>query len=57
MRWTSAPAPANFLRYDWDGGEISASAGVTSGDFRGLASGSMPDDFSPYATINVLFQF
>jgi hypothetical protein len=46
-----------FLRYEWDGGEISASAGITSGDVGGLAGGSMPDDFSPYATVNVLFQF
>ena len=31
--------------------------GITSGDVGGLAGGSMPDDFSPYATVNVLFQF
>jgi hypothetical protein len=46
-----------FLRYEWDGGEISASAGVTSGDVGRLAIGSAPDDLSAYATINVLFQF
>ena len=46
-----------FLRYEWEGGEISASAGVTSGDVGGLAVGSASDDLSAYGTINVIFQF
>lgn len=46
-----------FLRYEWQGGEISASAGVASGDIGTLVGGSAPDDLSPYATINFLFQF
>ena len=46
-----------FLRYEWEGGESSASAGVTSGDVGGLAVGSASDDLSAYGTINVIFKF
>lgn len=37
-----------FVRYEWDGGEISASAGV---------SGDIADPSTPYATINWITQF
>lgn len=42
-----------FLRYEWSGGEISASAGV-AGDIGSL---SLSEDVAPYATINWLTQF
>lgn len=42
-----------FLRYEWAGGEISASAGL-SGDIGSL---ELTDELSPYATINWLTQF
>jgi hypothetical protein len=41
-----------FLRYEWDGGEISAAGGL-SGDFSGVASG----EADPYATVNWITQF
>ncbi len=42
-----------FLRYEWDGGEISASAGVSGGMFKNGGS-SEP---RPYGTINWIKQF
>lgn len=41
-----------FVRYDWRGGEISASAGVA-----GSMTGGIADEIAPYATINLLTQF
>jgi hypothetical protein len=41
-----------FVRYDWDGGEISASGGL-AGNFSGLRSG----DTDPYMTVNWITQF
>lgn len=42
-----------FLRYDWDGGELSLSGGVSGGSFASSGSAS-PE---PYATLNWLTQF
>ncbi len=42
-----------FGRYEWDGGELSVSAGVSGGAFRG----SRDSDLDPYMTINWLKQF
>jgi hypothetical protein len=41
-----------FLRVDWTGGEVSASAGI-SGDYSGLSNG----ETDPYATVNWITQF
>ena len=45
-----------FLRYEWFGGEISASAGMASGKFRGLKP-AVVEDAAPYATINWVMQY
>ncbi len=42
-----------FLRYEWSGGEISASAGVSGGSFQHGGD----EDPRPYATINWIRQF
>jgi hypothetical protein len=42
-----------FLRYDWDGGELSLSGGVSGGSF-GSSGDASPE---PYATLNWLTQF
>lgn len=42
-----------FVRYDWDGGEISLSGGVSGGSF-GSSGDANPE---PYATLNWLTQF
>ena len=42
-----------FLRYDWDGGELSLSSGVSGGSF-GSSGNASPE---PYATLNWLTQF
>lgn len=42
-----------FLRYDWDGGELSLSGGVSGGSFGSSGSAS-PE---PYATLNWMTQF
>lgn len=45
-----------FARYEWESGEISASAGLNAGSFSG-SDGWFADDPSVYATINVLTRF
>jgi hypothetical protein len=42
-----------FLRYTWDGGEVSLSGGISGGSFQ--AAGNA--DPEPYATLNWLTQF
>lgn len=42
-----------FVRHEWEGGEISLSAGVLGGSFRGDESSSL----DPYATVTWLKQF
>lgn len=43
-----------FLRYEWDGGEISASVGVSGRSFQNSGDGGNPE---PYATLNWVKQF
>jgi len=42
-----------FVRYEWDGGEISLSGGVSGGSFMSGGEG----DPEPYATVNWITQF
>ncbi|MDX2308925.1 MAG: cellulose biosynthesis protein BcsS [Hyphomicrobium sp.] len=44
-----------FLRTDWDGGEVSVSAGVSGGLFQGGATGDIAPE--PYVTVNWIRQF
>jgi Cellulose biosynthesis protein BcsS len=43
-----------FLRYEWDGGEVSLSGGVSGGSFGSSADTTDPE---PYATLNWMTQF
>lgn len=42
-----------FLRYEWQGGEISASGGISGGSFMNSAD----DEPKPYGTLNWITQF
>ena len=44
-----------FVRYDWDGGEISVSTGVSGGLFKG--GGFVDADPEPYVTVNWIKQY
>lgn len=43
-----------FVRYEWDGGELSLSGGVSGGSFRSSADSAAAE---PYATLNWMTQF